>query len=117
MENEIEILEKALITYGTSNQVIVAMEELGELISALSRYFFRTGIATKERKEKLIPLATEIADVELCLITLRLLVGNEVVDNERKIKIERLKKRIVEGVDESQIQQNYMFEIVEGGTR
>ena len=96
MENE--ILNKALDIYGVTLQVTNAMEQLAELISELNRYFFREnrsdGISPLEAK---FALASEIADVEIVCKTLRILIGNDIVDEKVRVKILRLKERLANG--------------------
>ena len=96
MENE--ILKQALNFYCVNLQVTTAMEELAELISELNRYFFREnrndGISPTEAK---YAIASEIADVEIVCKTLRILIGNDIVDDKIRVKILRLKERLANG--------------------
>lgn len=83
----IEVCQKYLDKYGKTLQVITAMEELGELISALSRHFFRERLSKSD-------LASEIADVEIVCQSLRLMIGNDFVDVWKVEKIKRMIKRL-----------------------
>jgi NTP pyrophosphatase (non-canonical NTP hydrolase) len=68
-------------------QIRKANEELGELIVAMSHYFGEDRIY----KEK---LAEEIADVEIVCSQLRHLIGDFVVDEQKHLKMKRLRERI-----------------------
>lgn len=96
--NNDKILKRALNFYGVDLQVIVAMEELAELISELSRYFLREsrndGLSSKEKE---LRIAGEIADVEIVCKTLRILIGDGVVNEKIKEKMARLNERISKG--------------------
>lgn len=92
-----KILKRALNFYGVDLQIVVAMEELAELISELSRYFLREsrndGLSGKEKELK---LAGEIADVEIVCKTLRILIGDGIINEKIKEKMIRLNERISE---------------------
>lgn len=93
--DENKILKQALDFYGVNLQIVVAMEELAELISELSRYFIRNtrndGLSSMEKKYR---LAGEVADVEIVCQTLRLLIGNDIVKERKYEKMIRLNERI-----------------------
>jgi len=78
---------------GAVPQIAVAMEELGELISVLSRFVFR-GRGTPE------DIASEIADVQICVEQFQEVFGGvefrETVQMIKKQKLERLKNRLSE---------------------
>lgn len=76
------IYEEAIKLWGVHKQIAKANEELGELIVAMSHYFFEGTITQDD-------VAEEIADVEIMCNQLRLLVGNDLVND---CKIEKLKK-------------------------
>jgi NTP pyrophosphatase (non-canonical NTP hydrolase) len=79
-----EILQKAINTFGANQQIIKAMEELGELNTALARYF-------NTDKIDLNNIYEEIADVEIMCNQLRLIFDNYVIDHYREMKLNRLK--------------------------
>lgn len=81
------LLEQNLAHYGHSAQICTAMEEMGELIAALNRYFFR-------QRGDIGDVVEEIADVEIMLAQLRLIVGTEQVAEIKLAKLERLAKRL-----------------------
>lgn len=81
---EVEVLEKAIATYGKLPQVFMAIEEMSELIQALSKNF--------RGKENLDNVAEEIADVEIMIDQLKLIFKVESECQEiRFVKIKRLK--------------------------
>lgn len=83
----VNIYEEALKLWGTLRQVAKANEELGELIVAMSHYFYEGKIDKDD-------VATEIADVEIICCQLRLLIGNDLVNNCKIEKLRRLRRRI-----------------------
>lgn len=82
------VCQEAIDTWGFESQAWMAIEEMGELASALSK--LRRGRV--EAKE----VITEIADVLIMTEQLRLHFGKEAVDVERNFKLFRLKERIDE---------------------
>lgn len=94
---EDDILAEAVNAYGDHNQKIKAMEEMGELIQAVSRDLLR-GLGNTGYN--LGNVAEEIADVEIMLKQLRLIYGrfnnafNEGVENLRQGKVYRLLDRL-----------------------
>jgi hypothetical protein len=83
---EREVVREALALYGQEKQLSVAMEECAELIVEISHRL--RGRGNEE------DLASEVADVELVCQTLRMLLGDERVDSERRIKTTRLAARV-----------------------
>ena len=84
--NEIEILKKALKTWGFAAQENMLYEEIGELLTAIAR--FHRGRCTIE------DVVTEIADVMIIVKQMALLYGYDLVIDEKQRKLERLQKRI-----------------------
>lgn len=78
-----EIYLKAINTFGENQQIIKAIEELGELSTALARHF--------TKNESSGNINEEIADVEIMLSQLRLIFSNAEIDHHKKEKLERLK--------------------------
>ena len=92
-EEEREILEAALETYGAEAQTLMVFEEMAELQKELCKYA-RT---EDERLKKICRdhIAEEIADVEIMLEQMKILHGcEELTKNTRTIKIFRLGSRI-----------------------
>ena len=91
-ENEIEIMQTALDQWGMNAQVGQTVEECAELIVALQKYINRT-----PQPGTVENILDEIADVEMMLAQMRLVLGID--DNalcERiKYKFERLNQYLL----------------------
>lgn len=74
------VCQKAIYTYGAEHQQVKALEELGELSSALARAI----IGGEHNVEE------EIADVEIMLVQLRLMFTAKNIDELKTNKLERL---------------------------
>ena len=81
-----ETLQKAILEYGCTAQITMAVEEMAELLNALAKE--RRGRATQE------DIVTEIADVTIMMWQLSLMYGEQSVETEIERKIERLKGRL-----------------------
>ena len=84
------VFKSAIDQWGRDSQLACAMEECGELISAISKYFFRDRCPITD-------VAQEIADVEIICGLLRTMVGDGLVDYYKDQKFERLRKRVANG--------------------
>ena len=83
------IYEKAIDHYGEDKQLIVSVEELAELVQALTKNI--RGFDNLEN------ISEEVADVEICLEYLYLIFNNEsMVEEYRKAKLQRLEERMGE---------------------
>lgn len=83
-----DILKAALAHYGEDEQLTVAMEELAELIVAISH--FKRG-----RVQSRMNLVEELADVEIVCRTMRLVLGDDArVERMVNTKLYRLAARI-----------------------
>lgn len=80
-----EIYLKAINTFGANQQIIKAMEELGELSTALARYFTK-----KDDEANFNNIYEEIADIEIMLSQLRLIFDSYVIDYYKEMKLNRL---------------------------
>ncbi|MTK22781.1 hypothetical protein GMA92_15400 [Turicibacter sanguinis] len=94
------ICRKAVETFGVEIQQIVAMEELGELIQAISK-IARWECSQSEDLETLFKyidnLSEEIADVEIILEQLKQCYGCHIqVNDHKRKKLDKLKS-MVEG--------------------
>ena len=78
--NIFSVCQKAIYTYGAEHQQIKALEELGELIQAISR-----SILGQEHN-----VEEEIADVEIMLVQLRMMFTAKDIDEMKMKKLERL---------------------------
>ena len=86
-EKQREICKKAVRTFGENLQKIKAIEELGELSTALAREF------TKEDDTyNMDNVIEEIADCEILLEQLRVIYGDAFVDKQKQKKLEKLSK-------------------------
>ena len=91
------ICRKAVETFGVDLQQMVAMEELGELIQAISK-IARWECSQSTLSEYIDNLAEEIADVEIMLEQLKQCYGCHIQTNDyKRRKLEKLKS-MVEGV-------------------
>lgn len=85
-----DLCRRAFDVWGTETQMVIAMEECGELIAAISH-------CIRERPGSIGEMAEEIADVELCCTSLRLLVDDHdagMVDAFKQKKWDRLEARL-----------------------
>lgn len=90
------ICRKAVETFGVDLQQMVAMEELGELIQAISK-IARWECSQSTLSEYIDNLAEEIADVEIMLEQLKQCYGCHIQANDHKRrKLDKLKS-MVEG--------------------
>lgn len=80
-----QLLKDALNKWGHDSQVSVAIEECAELITALAQTY---------RADKNPDVITEIADVLITVWQLRLIFGADKVDEEIKMKQDRLRPRV-----------------------
>ena len=85
-ETQLEVLVKAIKTFGCDNQSDIAIEEMGELTKAIIKH------RRYHTDETLANLREEIADVQIMVRQLQLMYGS--VDDIVQSKIERLDKRI-----------------------
>lgn len=81
--DEMIILRKAINTFGENHQIIKTIEELGELETALARYF-------DENKSDNDNICEEIADVEIMLEQLKMIFDNKMINKYKKMKLNRL---------------------------
>lgn len=84
---QIKVVKEAIRHYGYDHQIMVAVEEMGELLQALSKF--------KRHEGDINNIIEEIADVEIMMQQLCLMFEcYEEVVAVRRQKIERLKKRL-----------------------
>ena len=87
MTNKHNVLSAAIKTFGTDEQLNVAIEELSELIKELCKY--------KRGEGKKLNIAEEMADVKIILKELEIIFNNrEAVAVWEEIKINRLEERM-----------------------
>ena len=83
-DEEIVICKKAINSYGNASQKIKAIEEMGELIQAISKSLLDNENNVEE----------EIADVEIMLTQLKIMYNLSDIENWRNYKLNRLKERV-----------------------
>ena len=81
-DEEIVVCKKAVDTFGVANQQIKAVEEMGELIQAISK-----ALIGKEHN-----VEEEIADVEIMLTQLKIMYDLKKIEKWKEFKINRLKR-------------------------
>jgi len=86
-----EILEGIIDKYGIKHQVTVAIEELAELTKELTKW--------QRNKLSASHVCEEIADVEICLEQLKLMLHRSRLQIKlfKRFKFERLQKLYIEG--------------------
>jgi len=84
--DEVELYVAAVCRWGSGAQFDLCQEELAELIAAVSWY--KRGRITE------VQLADEIADVEIMLGQLRILINPELIDSAKHAKLIRLQQRL-----------------------
>lgn len=80
---------RALGRWGHQSQIDMVLEECGELIAAVNRH--------RRGRCSLADLAGEVADVEIIIDQLRIILGDGLVDNAKRSKLRRLAARLDEG--------------------
>lgn len=108
MKNQ-EILRKAIETYGCEKQMDKTMEECGELIAAINKLKRNGGIlsgthqkevrrpnesTTTEYSRKYYNLCSKVADMNIMLDQLKLMLDMEAVVLAEERKIERMKQKL-----------------------
>lgn len=91
-EREGKILEDAINTWGTKAQIVKAMEEMAELIQALSRRLLCMYLNAPGGNAALENVREEMADVSIVLNQLELIFGDTTEEEIRKLL--RLEARI-----------------------
>lgn len=84
-DDERHIYQQALDKWGIEAQVMMAIEECAELITALCHLY-------RGRRTNIIE---EIADVIIMIEQLSLIFGEEEIDKAKQIKLARLKEMIL----------------------
>ena len=88
MEYKVEVLEKAVKTYGCMHQTIKAAEELSELLVALNKW-----LGMSENEDYIRDnTREECADVEIMLSQLKIIFGDW--SDWKHYKMDRLEERI-----------------------
>ncbi len=77
-----EIIERAVIQFGTKKQVSKSIEELSELITELARF--------ENDAVRYVNLISEIADASIMIEQLKLIFGPDLVEGQIHTKLKRL---------------------------
>jgi hypothetical protein len=86
-ESDKELYEEAITLWGEDDQLDMAIEEMAELIEAICHY-------RRNRKEP-EDVANEIADVEIMMEQMRILIDSDALVNEiKQKKLIRLRERV-----------------------
>lgn len=88
---EPSIYQRALYLWGEQAQIRMAIEELGELIVELAK------IGRNKNGSTVGEIAEEIVDVEIMMEQLRLIIGNDLVESEKRKKLARLEELVKYG--------------------
>lgn len=97
MDDQREIYEKILKTWGEDSQIRASIEEMSELIHALMRYTRELNTLPHNENELLKrreAVTEEIADVLNMTEQLRFIFGEEKVDKIRREKLDRVLCRL-----------------------
>ena len=92
MEYKVEVLEKAVKTYGCMHQTIKAAEELSELLVALNKWLGTSENENIARFHASCNIWEECADVEIMLSQLKIIFGDW--SEWTRYKMDRLEDRI-----------------------
>lgn len=88
MEYKVEVLKKAVKTYGCMHQTVKAAEELSELLVALNKW-----LGMSENEDYIRDnIKEECADVEIMLSQLKIIFGDW--SDWKHYKMDRLEERI-----------------------
>ena len=90
-EKRIELYQKALSKWGEEAQINMVYEEIGELLTALSR--FKRGRANRN------DIMTELADVSIMVEQIATLMNYDDFEKEKDFKLTRLKERLEKNGD------------------
>lgn len=85
------LLDRAITAYGAPAQMDMAVEEMAELTKALCKV--KRVSCAAEAKAVLENVVEEMADVQIMLDQLRIILGRSTAEAE-EYKLERLKKRL-----------------------
>lgn len=93
----IELYINVLKEFGCGGQVMMLVEECGELLSAIAK--FRRDRATEE------DIVTELADVAIMVEQMAILFGLPEFEAEKERKLARLKKRLEDKINSNKNKQ------------
>ena len=86
------IYKKVVETWGEESQLNQVVEEMGELIQALSK--FRRADTKKKKVKAYANVCEEVADVQNMINQLKFMFDAELIEKIKKEKLERTMRRI-----------------------
>lgn len=90
-EKRIELYQKCLSKWGEEAQTNMVYEEVGELLTALSRF--------KRGRAGHYDVMTELADVSIMVEQMATLMSYEDFEKEKEYKLNRIKQRLEKNGD------------------
>lgn len=103
MVNERSLVGRAIDTFGKDHQTVVAVEELAELIQALTKVV-RYGLDADTKTE----LVGEVADVEIVLDEIKMMYLDSVEDRKRISNTKEFKlRRLLVKLDTNENSKRY----------
>lgn len=85
-EERIDLYKKAIDAWVVPNQVMMVMEESGEMLNALAK--FNRGRSTEDE------IVTELADVWILMEQMAVVFGWDKFQQQKEYKLQRLSERI-----------------------
>ena len=85
-DERIDLYKKAIDAWGVPNQVMMVMEESGEMLNALAK--FNRGRSTEDE------IVTELADVWILMEQMAVVFGWDKFQQQKEYKLQRLSERI-----------------------
>ena len=89
--DKIKLYKKAVTKWGEESQILMAIEEMGELIQALSKYFRQPNKSFERRFDN---IEQEIADVSIMIEQLKCIFSENTINQMIEKKLERLEARL-----------------------
>jgi hypothetical protein len=89
-KNEIKKLYKrAYDHWGMTTQLGMTITECNELSAEIGRFIF-------QKRKTMLSIIEELADVEIMIEQCRTMIGDELIDEQKQIKLKRLENKLVE---------------------
>lgn len=91
MDKELqEVYKKAVDTWGVESQMNMMIEEIGELLQAISKYRRAYNKSDEVKRAAYDHLCEEIADVENMINQFRYIFDSSLIDKYKEEKLKRL---------------------------
>ena len=91
---EDNIYKRIVDTWGVESQINMLIEEMGELLQAISKYRRAQNKDDKTKIEAYDHLCEEVADVENMMSQMRYMLDSDRIDEYKKAKLERISKKL-----------------------